>query len=144
MKNTLLTLTLLLLPLLGNAQNILGYWYLADKSAIVEVYQKEKTVSARVAWIEHPYDANGQLLTDTNNKDKAMKGRPLLGMPLIEGMTQEKGCWDNGTVYDPDTGRSYDCIIKLVKGKLHVRGHVGPFGKTLIWTRAGDKLPEAK
>jgi uncharacterized protein (DUF2147 family) len=48
--------------------------------------------------------------------------------------------WENGTIYDPNSGKTYDCILKIKDGNktLDIRGFVGisMFGRTSTWTRS--------
>jgi len=56
--------------------------------------------------------------------------------------------WTGGTIYDPDRGKLYKCVIKFEKDskveggiKLYVRGYVGipALGRTTYWTRVPEK-----
>jgi len=52
---------------------------------------------------------------------------------------EEKGLWEDGEIYDPKSGKTYDCYLKLeTPDKLKVRGYVGIslLGRTSKWTRA--------
>jgi uncharacterized protein (DUF2147 family) len=46
--------------------------------------------------------------------------------------------WEDGTIYDPENGKTYRCKITLESpNRLNVRGFVGIslFGRTTVWTR---------
>ena len=52
---------------------------------------------------------------------------------------QGSGLWDNGWIYDPDTGKRYDVELKLLDdNRLRVKGYAGVkfFSRSMIWTRA--------
>jgi uncharacterized protein (DUF2147 family) len=51
----------------------------------------------------------------------------------------EKGVWKDGDIYDPNSGKTYSCELKLLSPKvLQVKGFLGFsfVGKTVEWTRA--------
>ncbi|MEX2015418.1 MAG: DUF2147 domain-containing protein, partial [Candidatus Hydrogenedentales bacterium] len=57
------------------------------------------------------------------------------------------GAWDSGTIYDPNNGKTYKCVIKYAKDetvqggeKLDVRGYIGvpALGRTTVWTRVPE------
>jgi uncharacterized protein (DUF2147 family) len=46
--------------------------------------------------------------------------------------------WSEGTIYDPENGSTYSCVIKLKDDNtLDIRGYVGikTFGRTDVWKR---------
>ena len=50
----------------------------------------------------------------------------------------EPGLWKEGTIYDPESGKTYSCKLTLESPKrLKVRGFIGFsfIGRTQIWTR---------
>ena len=65
--------------------------------------------------------------------------------PLREFWT--KADWDNGWVYDPKEGKSYDAAVALEgRSKLLMTGYKGIklLSKTLTWTRAPAELPRCQ
>ena len=51
----------------------------------------------------------------------------------------DDGQWEDGDIYDPKSGKTYSCVIKMQKdGSLHVRGFIGIslLGRTTLWTKA--------
>ncbi len=85
----------------------------------------------------------GETALDTLNPDEALRGRRLLGLDMLEGLTydKEKNRWDGGTVYDPDVGKYYKSRLSLQDtDHLELRGYVGIslFGRSDIWTRLKD------
>jgi len=54
----------------------------------------------------------------------------------------EEKIWEDGTIYDPKNGTTYNCKIELKEeNKIEVRGYVGAavFGRTDVWTRLVKK-----
>ena len=63
-----------------------------------------------------------------------------MGLEIIKGFQFAGGnVWKNGTIYDPDSGKTYSAKATLVSTtELNLRGYVGVsmFGRTEKWTRA--------
>ena len=80
--------------------------------------------------------------TDEKNPDPALRDRPLIGLDLFSGFSYDgDGRWSGGTIYDPNSGKTYRCIITVVDGEtLKVRGYIGVpmLGRTETWTRVPD------
>ncbi len=76
---------------------------------------------------------------DDFNPDPALRDRPLLGITILHGF-EYKGehVWKGGTIYDPNTGKTYKSTMTLVeRDVLKVRGFIGLslFGRSDVWTR---------
>jgi uncharacterized protein (DUF2147 family) len=70
------------------------------------------------------------------------KGQPVQGMTILRGIkpdASEKGTWVGGDILDPNNGKIYKVLLKLVDGgkKLDVRGYIGMpmLGRTQTWHR---------
>ncbi len=67
------------------------------------------------------------------------KGKPLIGMVIMDGMKAKGNVFEGGRILDPDNGETYQCKIKLdaTGNKLEVHGFIGVslFGRSQIWVR---------
>ena len=70
------------------------------------------------------------------------KGQPVQGMTILRGIkpdASEHGTWVGGDILDPNNGKLYKVLLKLVDGgkKLDVRGYIGMpmLGRTQTWLR---------
>ena len=70
------------------------------------------------------------------------KGQPVQGMTIMRGIkpdASDKGTWVGGDILDPNDGKIYKVLLKLVDGgkKLDVRGYIGMpmLGRTQTWLR---------
>jgi uncharacterized protein (DUF2147 family) len=65
------------------------------------------------------------------------KGKPIEGMVVMWGLSQNDDEWEGGKIFDPKKGKTYRCKIWLEDGgsKLKVRGYAGPFFRTQTWHR---------
>jgi uncharacterized protein (DUF2147 family) len=77
---------------------------------------------------------------DVNNPDESKRDRTVKGILLLKGLDYDPDDqqWEDGTIYDPESGKTYDCYVELEsKDKLKVRGYIGVsmIGRTQYWTR---------
>lgn len=138
MKKLALNLILLLIPIMGFSQDILGKWKTDDGTAIVEVYKDGDAYSGRIVWLAEPVGADGQPTKDALNPDKSLRSRPVMGLNLLSDLKPKGNKYEGGTIYDPASGKTYRCSMFLEDGVLKVRGHVGPFHRTMDWIRQND------
>jgi uncharacterized protein (DUF2147 family) len=122
----------------AHAASPIGLWRGAD--AIFELFESEGRLSGRIVALSDPRTAEGKEKTDIYNPDPTKRKFPIVGLVFISGLTKKSDSeWENGTVYDPKSGRTYSCLMELQEpDKISVRGFIGiaEFGRTYIWTRA--------
>ncbi len=145
MKKLSLISTLFLLffstSILVKAQSenaILGLWYNTEKTAKVEILKKGSSFIGKIVWLKDP-NPGGKPAVDKDNPDSKLKSRPLMGLNLLEGLKFDSGMWEDGTIYDPKTGKTYSCQVTLKsKEVLEVKGYIGfsLIGRTVEWTKA--------
>ncbi len=135
----------------AQADAVLGLWATAPTDngfAHVEVTRDEAgTFSGTIVWLsqpdyppDDPGGMGGQPKVDRENPDPSLRKRPILGLPMLQGFTWAgKNEWKGGTIYDPESGKTYKAWMRLQKdGSLKVRGYIGVslLGRTTVWTRA--------
>ena len=100
-----------------------------------------------ITWSYRPADAPPGELLDIHNTDAALRSRPIVGLPLLQNFSPAgTDAWDGGTIYDPESGKTYKCTMKLTDAKtLDVRGYIGvpAFGRSTTWTRVEDSAEKA-
>ena len=139
-KNTLLLLSIFITSFsYSQSYNIEGDWYTENNNAIIKIYKDGNTLSGKITWMKTPNDENGNPKTDPENPDEKLKSRKRLGMIMMYNFSyDEDDQWDDGEIYDPESGNTYSGIITMnSKNKLDLRGYVGIswFGRTSQWTR---------
>jgi len=123
------------------AQNaIKGEWFTADKGAKIKIYTCENDkICGKVVWLEEPNEEDSKPKTDINNPDSEHHDDPIIGMDLLKGFEKtDDDLWENGTIYDPNDGKTYKCKLTLEsEDLLKVRGFIGfsLLGRTEEWTR---------
>ena len=90
------------------------------KDGKVEIYKKNNKYYGKIAWSK-----NGG--KDHNNPDPKLKERDLLGTDFLKDFTFDKDDneWTNGTVYDPNNGKTYKCYMWMEGENLKVKGYIG-------------------
>jgi uncharacterized protein (DUF2147 family) len=100
----------------------------------------------RIVWMQNPNDEKGQPLRDTLNKNAARRGSPICGLQIIGDVKpQPNGSWDNGWIYDPEQGSSFDLELQLRNPEtLQVKGYMGLkfLSETYVWRRAKELPPK--
>ena len=120
------------------ADKILGEWLNEEKNQKIEIYKTGNHYFGKVTWSTDFLEADGMTSKkDVRNTDVTLKTRNLINTVILNKFEYDQGVWDHGTMYDPRSGKTYSCIIKLRNKKLEIRGYVGVslLGKTTYWEK---------
>jgi uncharacterized protein (DUF2147 family) len=131
---------LIFLRLTTSAQTgdeIKGVWLSEKKDGKIEIFNQGNTYAGKLLWGKYVQDENGQLRHDVNNPDPKLRWRLLQGMVILTGLNYEDGKWQNGKIYDPLSGKTYNVTITVKGNHLELRGYIGIslLGKTTVWLR---------
>jgi len=143
MRNLLfLSLFISLLPGALTAQSLTspeGRWKTIDDNtgevrSIIEIYAVDDTYSGRVAEI---LTGNDDAVCDKCSGDQ--KGQPILGLEILSGLSSKDDFWKNGTILDPESGKTYRLSVWYEDkdpNRLYVRGkHWTGLYRTQTWIR---------
>jgi uncharacterized protein (DUF2147 family) len=148
----LITLTIFLAtPAFGSAEpgEIFGVWLTEGGSAKLEIVPCGDKVCGKVIWLKHPtyVDSSdgpvGMEKVDRKNSNPALRNHPIVGMQVMEGLSLEKEWWRNGSCYDPQSGNTYQCKMRLTSpSELRLRGFIGIslIGRTYTLNREQSSL----
>lgn len=135
----------LLLLLLGSIQlfaqkrdDILGKWVNPTGEGQIEIYKKGDKYFGKLVWIKEPNGANGKPKTDEKNPNESLRNKPILGLEILKNFQFDDGKWEDGTIYDPKSGKTYSCKLTLKdQNLLNIRGYIGVslIGRTEVWKR---------
>lgn len=128
---------------------VVGTWLTAPSDggqSHIEIVQTGESFSGSIVWLElpnYPDDdeegMGGLPRVDRKNPDSERHGDPILGLKILDGLTYEgEGEWKNGTIYDPNNGKTYKSQMRLEGDDvLMVRGFIGFsfIGRSTEWTR---------
>jgi uncharacterized protein (DUF2147 family) len=116
------------------ANPILGRWLTQPGDGIIEI-----TRTADNAYQGTIIGGNAPRRVDEHNPDPARRQQLLLGQVILKDMHDDgDGALAGGTIYEPDTGRTYKCRIEVLDhDRLKVRGFIGIslLGRSQVWTR---------
>jgi uncharacterized protein (DUF2147 family) len=121
-----------------NPDAIKGKWLTGEKEAQIEIFEEGNKYHGKIVWLIEP-EENGVAKVDENNPDKSKRNRPIKGLKILRNFEYDNGKWAEGTIYDPQSGKTYSCNIKMKNDNtLEVRGFIGIslIGRTDVWTRA--------
>jgi uncharacterized protein (DUF2147 family) len=135
----------------SGAPTEMGLWYNHSGKGAVEIRPCGETgrdadrLCGFIVWLKDPNNKKGQPLTDGYNENPRKRGRTICGLPVLGSLRpMSDGSWDQGWVYDPEQGKSFDAAIQLrARDRLILTGYKGIkfFSKSFVWKRAPEDLP---
>jgi uncharacterized protein (DUF2147 family) len=128
------------LPFNNEGDVIIGVWKNGEGTGMIKISKNGDKYQGKIVWLKEPNDPEtGKPKLDKNHPDEKVRSRPVLGLINTWGFVyKEDKTWDEGKIYDPKNGSTYDCTIRMKdKNTLEVRGYIGIslIGRTDTWTR---------
>ncbi len=141
-----LTLSIPMVSLAAQADDILGVWFNGEKDAKIEIVKCAEKYCGKIIWLKEPNYPEGSKdgtpgtpKLDHNNPDAAFKKAPVLGLQIVYDFAfAGDDLWKDGRVYDPKNGKTYKGKMTLISPQqLNLRGYIGIslIGRTTSWTR---------
>lgn len=121
------------------ASPVQGDWITQSASGKVRVAPCGERLCGTIVWLKNPIDrTTGQPQKDANNPDPSLRTRPVVGLLLIKDFKAARdGRWTGGTIYDPESGKTYASKIALnPDGSLKVEGCIAIICQAQTWKRA--------
>ncbi|WP_073013736.1 DUF2147 domain-containing protein [Roseibium suaedae] len=107
----------------ASAADILGHWK-TPAGAVVHITSCGKTLCGKLTDFTPLPGYTRESATDVNHKDVSKRGRKLLGLEVVWGVTKSGQTWA-GRVYDPRRGFSAPATLKLTsQNSMNVKGCV--------------------
>lgn len=148
MRPSLIILVVIFLaaPVFGamEQESVFGVWVTEGGESKLEIYSCGDKACAKVIWIKHPTYVSskdgpvGMEKVDRQNPDPALRSRSIQGLQVMDGLARQGEWWQNGSCYDPQTGKYYQCKMHLESlTELKLRGFIGfsPIGRSYTLTR---------
>ena len=124
-------------PLHADRAAVEGRWLTQEKDGWIRVELVGDSLEGRIAGA--PPGSPSEREFDDRNPDPSLRTRKLDGLAIMTGFEYAgDGRWKNGTVYDPNSGKTYRCTLTLLDADtVKIRGYIGVslFGRSETWTR---------
>jgi len=116
---------------------IVGIWLTEKQDSKIEISKDGSAYAGRVVWLKAAA-RDGKPIHDAKNPNAALRDRPILNLEILSGFTYDgNGTWVHGSVYSPQTGRSFPGELSLLgSDRLDIKVKDGIFFKHAAWTRA--------
>ena len=130
----LVTILLTATTTLGSGpSDLLGSWKTEGDDSLLEFFKCGEKICGKIVWLKDSKYMNikdgpvGKIKVDRKNPNPGLRTRPILGLQVMKGLTAKgNNQWDNGSCYDPETGKSYKCKMQLASyDRLELRGYIG-------------------
>jgi uncharacterized protein (DUF2147 family) len=96
-----------------------------------------------VRWLWDAVDDKGRPRLDVQNTDASVRSRPLIGLPILSGLTPAAGGGWSGRIYNPEDGKTYNATVRRTGADtLLVEGCVLFICQKQVWRKA-SALAEA-
>lgn len=117
----------------AGTSDILGSWKTEGDDSLLKFYKCGEKICGKIVWLKDPKYMNikdgpvGKIKVDRKNPNPGLRTRPILGLRIMKGLTAKgNNRWDNGSCYDPETGKSYKCNMQLAShDRLVLHGYIG-------------------
>jgi uncharacterized protein (DUF2147 family) len=117
------------------ANDIMGTWLVADKTAVIKVEPCEPGLCGVLGWANAP-------ATDKNNPDPKLRNRDIIGMRIFTMKPAGQNRWE-GEIYNAKDGKTYTGKVALNGADaLRIEGCVLGFlcgGETWTRTKCDDQ-----
>ena len=123
------------------ADKILGVWWNEEKTSKIEIEKEDGKYIGTIVYVIPENYENGEPPKDDENPDESLRDRSILGLQILEGFEYDAKDeeWEDGTIYDPKSGNTYDCYAWLESNDLlKLKGFVGGIrwlGRSSEWYR---------
>ena len=140
MRNLIVILLLVFAIAETFAQDVTGTWKTVDEDSgivksHVQIFKKDGKFYGKVLKVLDP-DAPETPLCVSCEGD--LKDAPIEGLVIINDLEKKGETYKNGTVMDPENGKTYDCKMWLNEDNpdlLMVRGYILFLYRTQTWVR---------
>ena len=132
----------------AGADRVLGLWLTEKADAQVRIERVGDRYQGAIVWLKEPlYPADdeqgmaGRIKVDRENPHQDKRAQPIIGLRIVAGFRFDGELWREGTIYDPENGKTYKCKMWFDGETLRVRGYIGfaLLGRSTSWTRVREK-----
>lgn len=95
--------------LTAQEEDVIGTWLNEEETSHIRIFKAiNGKYYGKIEWLKEDPER-----LDVNNPEESKQSEPLLGLTILKGFNfnADKERWDEGTIYDPDNGKTYDCFM---------------------------------
>lgn len=112
------------ISLYSQSNNIVGYWLTAAGDSQIHIFKtSDGKYCGKVVWMKDDQDSK-----DDKNPNPKLQNRKVLGLQILNNFqyNDRDKEWINGTIYDPNNGKTYDCYMWFDdnRDQLKIKGFV--------------------
>lgn len=143
-KKCLILFVLCFIPNLAsaNSHDVFGLWQSEAQDGHIRVVDcGDGTPCGTLIWTDPVKTVSDY---DVRNKNEQLRGRTLIGVPIIWSFKRNETGWTGGKIYNPEDGKIFRASVKRQSADtLKVKGCLGPFCITNRWTRISSGTEKA-
>ena len=128
--------------ILNEGDQILGTWEILDGETHFEVTRDENNLyQGKITWLKEPLNEDGKPKLDTENSDKKLRKRQLLGINFLSNFKYiGDNRWEKGVLYGFKRGKTLEPKLSLIDSNtMKVEAEIFFFTKTFEWKRVITK-----
>lgn len=120
------------------SEAVIGTWLSEDGKGKVTIYKQGDKYFGKLSWLQEPYEDDGKTpKVDDENPDDDEAKKLLLGKVILTNFVFKEGFWQDGEIYDPESGKTYDCEMWLEgNNNLKIKGSWHFIYRVDTWTRS--------
>ncbi|TAG56476.1 MAG: DUF2147 domain-containing protein [Cytophagales bacterium] len=101
-----------------NSDKVIGTFWTPQKDGKIQIYKRKDLYYGKIFEGKNPRK-------DTLNPDKSLRNRPVIGLEFMYNFKFEDDIYEDGKIYDPESGKTYSCKMWLEGDNLKIRGFLG-------------------
>lgn len=139
-KTGLIALIIVIFSTIASSQSVIGKWKTIDDDtgkakSIVEIYKQNGKVFGKIInLVNRPQNAKPNPICTKCVDDR--KDQKIIGIEIIRDMKKDGDEYVDGTIMDPENGKSYTCKLWVDEDDnniLKVRGYISFLYRTQTW-----------
>jgi uncharacterized protein (DUF2147 family) len=118
----------------ADSHDVFGLWQSEARDGYIRIEDcGDGTPCGTLVWAD-PEKMISDL--DIRNKDRELRSRSLVGVPIVWGFERDEKHWSGGKIYNPEDGKTFRSSLKRQsEDTLKVKGCLGPICISNRWTR---------
>ena len=90
-----------------------GLWFTKNEESVIKIARCGDNFCGSLIWLKEPAGPDGKPKIDRLNEDSAKRGKPLIGLEILQNLSPEDDHW-RGKAYNPEDGKTYDISFKVM------------------------------